>query len=362
MTDGSIPASINRRMMLRGLGLGALGLSLGPLVGCAARNSLSFANWDSHIGETTLADFKDASGIDTTLSVIASEDALIDQLQQRGEVPDLIIASNRMVERLAAAGLLAPLSHARIPNLRNLDPRFADASYDPGRKFSAPYTWLVYGIGYRKSAVKAPPKGWKDLFANPAYAGRIALPADPAKLFRIAARTLGKGPNAITAADLPVLADLLKVQLPRIKAFHTDDGQDLLLGRQVDLVADFNGDLAQVILEDPDLAFVMPEEGSELTCDNLCIPKGASVAENAHLFIDFVLGGQAGSGICETILYPTPNLAAKAMMAAEYRDSPVLFPSAELLARCDYARWKPDLDQAINQAWEGLRQPLNKPG
>jgi spermidine/putrescine transport system substrate-binding protein len=359
MTDRGSPVSLDRRQLLLGLGAGAIGLSL---AGCAARSSLHFANWDNYLGETTLTDFKDASGIDTKLSVIASEDALFDQLNKGSDVPDLVIASNRMVERLTGAGLLATLSHARIPNLRNLDPRFADASYDPGRKHSVPYTWLIYGIGYRKSAVKVPPKGWKDLFANPANAGRIALPADPADLFRIAARTLGKGPNAITVTDVPALAELLKTQLPRIKAFHQDDGQDLLLNKEVDLVADFNGDLAQVILEDPDLAFVMPEEGSELTCDNLCIPKGASAAENAHQFIDFVLGGQAGSGICETILFPTPNLAAKAMMEAAYQQSPVLFPPAELLAKSDFARWNVELDQALNKAWEGLRQPLNKAG
>ena len=354
--------NLNRRSLLCGMGAGAAGLAFSPLAGCAAKSSLNFANWDSYIGETTLADFKDASGIDTRLSVIASEDALFDQLQKGSEMPDLMIASNRMVERLMGAGLLMPLSHALIPNLRNLDPRFADASYDPGRKYSAPYTWLVYGIGYRKSAVIKPPKGWKDLFANPAFAGRIALPADPADLFRIAARALGKGPNAIVDADIPALADLIRAQFDRIKTFHHDDGQDLLLNRQTDLVADFNGDLAQVMLEDPDLAFVMPEDGSELTCDNLCIPKGSSAPENAHQFIDFVLGGQAGSGICETILYPTPNLAAKAMMATEYQTSPVLFPPAELLDRCEYARWNAALDQAMNKAWEGLRQPLNKAG
>lgn len=353
------PLALNRRSLLLGLGVGAVGLSL---AGCAARNSLSFANWDNYLGETTLADFKDASGIDTKLSVIASEEALFDQLKKGSDVPDLVIASNRMVERLAAAGLLATLTKTRLPNLRNLDPRFADASYDPGRKLSVPYTWLVHGIGYRKSAVPVPPKGWKDLFANPAFAGRIALPGNPADLFRIAARTLGKGPNAIIVADIPVLADLLKAQLTRVKAFHTHEGQDLLLERQVDLVADFNGNLAQVILEDPDLAFVMPEEGSILTCDNLCIPKGSGATENAHQFIDFVLGGQAGSAICETILFPTPNLAAKAMMEAAYQQSPVLFPPAELLAKSDFARWNAELDQAMDKAFKELPQPLNKAG
>ena len=345
-----------RRGVLRALGGGAAAIMFAPLAGCGEGEALSFANWENYLGETTLDDFSAASGVDVSLSVIASEDALFDQLRSGTAVPDLLIASNRMVERLTAAQLLLPLSHRRLPNLRNLDPRFAAASYDPGRKFSVPYTWLAYGIGYRKSAVRVPPKGWQDLFQNPAYAGKIALPADPADLFRIAARTLGLGPNMIALTDVPKLAALLKAQLPRIKAFHQDDGQDLLATKQVDLVADFNGDLAQVIFEDPDLGFVMPAEGSELTCDNLCIPAKAARPGNAHTFIDYLLQSQAGKRVLETILFPTPNLAAKALMPQDYQTSPVLFPPAALLDKCDYARWQPALDQAMAKAWAAIYQ------
>lgn len=331
-------------------------MMLAPLGGCGEGEALSFANWENYLGETTLDDFSEASGIDVSLSVIASEAALFDQLRSGTAVPDLIMASNRLVERLTEAHLLLPLSHSRLPNLHNLDPRFADPSYDPGRKYSVPYTWLAYGIGYRKSAVAAPPKGWKELFQNPAYAGKIALPGDPADLFRIAARTLGLGSTAVGLAQVPKLAAVLKAELPRIKLFHQDNGQDLLATKQVDLVADFNGDLAQVMFEDPDLGFVMPEEGSELTCDNLCIPAKAARPGNAHTFIDYLLESQAGKRVLETILFPTPNLAAKALMPDDYQTSPVLFPPATLLDKCDYARWQPELDQAMAKAWAAIYQ------
>ena len=355
--DGSAPLpAISRRGALRALGTAALGLTLASLSGCGEGDSINFATWESYLGETTLEDFKDATGIDVSLSVIASEDALFDQLKNGTAVPDVLIASNRMVERLVAAHLLAPLSHARLPELRNLDPRFADPPYDPGLKYSVPYTWQVYGIGYRKSKVPVPPKGWEDLLGNPAFAGRIALPADAAKLYRIIARTLGKGPNAIAPEDVPLLTALVQRQRARIKTFHTDNGQDLLLNKQVDLVAEFNGDIAQIMLEDPDIGFVMPIEGSELSCDGLCIPALAANASNAHKFIDYLLQSQAGIRVLHTILYPTPNLAAKALMPADYQASAVLFPSPELIAKSDYARWNPQLDVEIKAEWEGLHQ------
>ncbi len=348
--------AITRRRALQGLSTAAIGLTLAPLAGCGEQDSLNFANWESYLGETTLDDFKDASGIDVSLSVIASEDALFKQLSDAASVPDVLIASNRMTERLVKARLLAPLSHARLPDLRNIAPSFADPAYDRGLRYSVPYTWQVQGIGYRKSRVPVAPKGWQDLFDNPAFAGRIALPADAAKLYRIVARTLGKRPNEIAPDDVPLLTTLLQRQLPRIKAFHRDDGQDLLLNKQVDLVAEYNGDMAQVMLEDPDLGFVMPAEGSELTCDGLCIPAQAANAGNAHRFIEYLLQSQAGMRVLQTILYPTPNLAAKALMPPDYQTSPVLFPPAALLAKCDYARWDPRLDAAIKAGWETLHQ------
>lgn len=351
-----ISIAIERRSVLRGLGLGALAFGMPGLAACDDRSALNFANWESYIGETTLDDFKEASGIDVSLSVIPSENALFDQIRSGAQVPDVLVASNRMVERLVAAHLLAPLSHARLPNLRNLDPRFAQPSYDPGNRHAAPYTWLAYGIGYRKSKVARPPTSWHDLFSSPAYAGRIALPADPADLYRITARTLGKGPNAITPADLPRLTALLKTQLPRIKRFYLKDGPDLLLDKTADLVAAFNGDLAQVLLEDPDLGFVLPSEGSELTCDSLCVPARSRNAEGAHQFIDYLLSSQAGMRVLETIVFPTPNRAAKALMPPDYQTSAVLFPPEQAMAKCDFARWAPQLDLAIKAEWETIYQ------
>ena len=349
---------LSRRRAVQGLGTAAIAVSLGSLAGCGESDDLNFANWESYLGETTLDDFREASGIDVSLSIISSEDELFKQLRTGNSVPDLLVAGNRMVERLVAAHLLAPISHSRVPNLRNLDPRFADPAYDKGLTYSVPYTWQVYGIGYRKSKVPVPPKGWQDLFDNPAFAGRFALPLDAPELFGIVARMLGKGPDAIAEEDVPVLAKLLETQLPRVKAFHNDDGQDLLLNKAVDLVAEFNGDIAQVMLEDDDLGFVMPIEGSELTCDGLCVPAHAERPGNAHRFIDYLLQSQAGMRVLHTILYPTPNLAAKALMPSDYQTSGVLFPPADLIAKSGFARWNPPLDKMIRAA----AQPLTSRG
>src|SRR3546814_1571603 len=93
-----------------------------------------------------------------------------------------------------------------------------------------------------------------------------------------------------------------------------DDGQDLLLKGDCDVVLEYNGDMAQAMVEDKDIDFVIPKEGSQLNSDNLCIPKGAPHPKNAHAFINYILDANVDKHITETILYPTPNTAARKLM------------------------------------------------
>ena len=49
---------------------------------------------------------------------------------------------------------------------------------------------------------------------------------------------------------------------------------------------------------------------------------------------------KAGAEISKTILYPTPNAAAKALMPASYRDNLAIFPPADILAKCEYGAFE----------------------
>ena len=114
----------------------------------------------------------------------------------------------------------------------------------------------------------------------------------------------------------------------------------VLASGEVDLVLEYNGDIAQVMKDDPDLDFVVAKEGSLINSDTLCIPKGAPRPNNAHAFINYLLDAQAGAEITKTILYPTPNAAAKALMPDTYKNNPVIFPPADVMAKCEYGAFE----------------------
>ena len=355
----------NRRSILQGLGVAAVGISFGGLTACGdsgggtastgEESTLNFYNWDTYIGETTLEDFKESSGITVNMSLFATNDELFAKLRAGNAGYDVIVPSNDFVERMVQSDLLEELDHSLIPNMSNIDPTFIDVAYDMGRKFSMPYTWLVLGIGYRKSAMKGPIDSWKPLFDSNEYAGKIALLSEAGDIIRLGAKYLGHSVNEITPEIIAEVEALMIKQKPFIRTFHEDNGQDLLLSGEVDLVLEYNGDIAQIMTEDDDIDFVIPKEGSQLNSDNLCIPKGAPHPLNAHAFINNLLDAEVGKKITETILYPTPNAAAKALMPPEYSNNSVIFPPAELMAKCEYAAFNEALQPLYETAFTRIR-------
>lgn len=331
----------SRRGFLADLGAAAVGLSFaGGLAGCGKPGkTLNFYNWDTYIGATTLKDFKAATGIDVNMSLFANNDELFAKLRGGNQGYDVIVPTNDFVQRMVTADMLLPLDHAKIPNMRNIAPEFMKASFDPGRKYSMPYTWLVLGIGYRKSKVQGVPDSWKWVFDSDRYKGRIGLLSESGDLCRLVLKYLGIPMETKDPATFARVQEVLIRQKPNIAVFHEDNGQDLLLAGDIDIVVEYNGDIAQVMREDKDLDFVVPREGSQISSDCLCIPKGAPNPELATEFINYLLDAHAGAEISKTIRYPTPNAAAKALMDADYRDNPVIFPPQAILSKCEYATY-----------------------
>ena len=357
--QGLAARRLSRRGILASLGVAAVGLSLG---GCGrgesgGKEKLNFYTWDTYIGEHTLADFQKATGIAVQASYFATNDELFAKLKSGNPGYDVIVPSNEFVTRMRLAGMLQPLDMKQIPNFRNIAPEFQDADYDqPPPRHSVPYTWLVLGIGYRKSRVNGTPDSWKWLYDSDLYKGRIALSSEAADLIRLGAKYLGDSLNGVTPDVAKQVEDMLIRQKPNIKSFHEDNGQDLLLAGDVDLVMETNGDIAQVAREDSDIGFVVPKEGSLLNADTLCIPKGAPRVEQAHRFINYLLDAQAGKHIIETILYPTPNAAAKALMPATYQENPIIFPSGPGMEASEWGKYEgPDKARAFDEAITRVR-------
>jgi len=341
-----------RRSFMAG-GAALAGLTLLPRGSLGAEEKqVNFYNWDTYIGEDTLENFEEATGIEAKMDLFADNDELFAKFKEGNPGYDVIVPTNDYVERMIAAGMLAEIDYEKIPNISNIAPAFREAEFDPGRKHSVAYMWGTIGLGYRKSNVDATPNSWKWLYAEDKYSGRIALLGDGQNVLTHALKLMGHSLNATDPALIKQAEEMLIAQKQHIKVFADDNGQDLLASGEVDLAQEWNGDLLQVMAEDDDVSFVVPDEGGLLWQDCLCIPKGAPHPDNAHALINYILDADAGAEIADFIQYATPNQAARAKMSDEYNNNPAIFPSDETLAKCEVATYKgEDYVRMIDEAW-----------
>ncbi len=332
----AMKSRVSRRSFLAGTGAVAAGLSIMPRRGWSAEEAkVNFYNWDTYIGETTLDDFKDASGIEAKMDLFADNDELFAKLKEGNPGYDVIVPTNDYVERMLIAEMLEEIDQSKITNFGNIDPAFQDAQFDPGRKYSMPYMWGTQGIGYRKSKVSSVPDSWKAVLESDEYSGRIALLSEG--VIGAALMYRGYSYNSVDPGEIKEVEEMLIKQKPHIKTFAEDNGQDLLLSGEVDLTMEWNGDILQVMEEDDDISYVVPKEGSLVWQDCLCIPKGAPHPENAHKLIDFILDDKVGADIAAFIYYATPNKAARAHLDDDYNKNPAIFPDEATINKLESA-------------------------
>ena len=340
--------SLTRRATLaQGTGLAAA-VTLLPQKAWGQAPTLNIFNWDTYVAPDTIPGFEAATGIRVRYDLFASNDELFAKLRAGNPGYDLVFPSNNYAARMAEAGLLLPLDHARIPNIANLEPDFIDVEFDPGRRFSLPYFWGTVGIGYRMSKVDRP-RSWTTLFTDTTHAGRIALLTETDTLYA-GLRYLGFSINTTNPAEIDAAADLVIAAKPRIRTFAPDTGQDLLIAGEVDLCLEYNGDILQVMEEDDDLNYIVPDEGSARWEDTMCIPVGAQNPEAAHDFIDYIYQPEVHAAIAEYIRYALPNQAAKALIPEADRLNEAIYPPPDIMARSEIARYMGTEIETLYQA------------
>jgi len=233
---------------------------------------------------------------------------------------DLVCPSDYMVPQLVTDGVLDTIDLAHVPNVKNLSSRFAAPDYDAKHEHSVPYQWGLTGIAYRKSAVKDPPRTWKDLFDTAklaAWKGRVSMLDDGRELAAAALLALGHSPNTRDEKEIAAARDLLVKQKEFVAKYDSSQVGETLVRKETAIAQGWSGDIAKAQAEDADIAFVVPEEGTLSYVDNWAIPKGAPEKALAESFIDYLLRPEVAAAAANAHRYASVNEAAKPKILSE---------------------------------------------
>src|SRR5262245_62135128 len=102
--------------------------------------------WSEYLDPEGVKDFEQRFDAHVTMDIYEDSESMLSKLQSGGaSAYDIVVPSDYLVPVLAKLGLLARLRPDRLPNLKNLDPRFVNPPFDPGNEFSVAYQWGTVG-------------------------------------------------------------------------------------------------------------------------------------------------------------------------------------------------------------------------
>lgn len=332
-------------------------LLVGTLFGCAAKedsNTLYVLNWGDYIDEALLTQFEEETGIQVNYTTMATNEEMMVKLEEADCIYDVCFPSDYIIERLIQKDLLHELNKDNIPNLQYIDERFLDLDFDPENKYSVPYMWGTVGILYNTTMVQEPVTSW-DILWDETYADQILMYDSIRDTIGVALMKLGYSINTRNEADIQAAEEALIAQKPIVQAYLGDPIKDRLISGGAAMGIVYSGDAMWCMYENPDLAYAVPETGSNLWFDNIIIPKTSDNTEAAEAFINFLCDPEVAAQNAEYIGYSTPNAAALEILGEEYINDPTYNPPQELLDKCEIFHDLGDFITVYNDAWNRIK-------
>lgn len=264
-------------------------LSLSACAEAETSKTLKVFNWGVYIDETLIDEFEAEYGVEVIYDTFDSNETMYTKLAS-GEVYDVLYPSDYMVDRLIEEGLVQKLESETKAVLESYLPFILGQDYDPENDYSIPYFWGNVGILYDTNIVdeKDVSEGW-NVFKNPKYAGQVYFYDSERDAFMVALKALGYSTNTENESELSLAYEWLVELNQSMKAVYvTDDVIDNMIAGNKALAIVYSGDAAYILDENEDMAYFVPNEGSNVWIDSMVIPSNAQNPKLANAWIRFM--------------------------------------------------------------------------
>src|SRR5687768_5445560 len=355
----------------------------GMVGGGEPAGTLIFANWplyidqDEETGESpTLQQFTEETQIEFDY-----QEAIQDNQEFFGTIQpalsagqdtgwDMIVPTDWMVGKMIGLGYLEAFDvAASVPNfVANAADKYKNPTYDADNRHSVPWQSGITGIAYNPELTGREITGFADLL-DAEFEGRIGMFSEVRDSLSLALLHNGVQPKDATEDDVRAAADLLQEQAPLVRGYYGNEYAQALADGSLAVTMAWSGDVFQLQFDNPDLRFVVPDEGAILWIDNMTIPKGAQHPNDALAMMDYVYRPEVAAQITEWVNYICPVPAAQEIIrqhAAEAEgedadylnavaESELVFPTEEMLGRLHSYKV---LDEEEERQWNELFQEV----
>lgn len=341
-----------------------------------------FANWPEYMPEDKgpLEKFKKDTGISYEYKEVIQENAEFfgkaDPVLRAGQSLgyDIVVMTNGIqLQHMIELGYAVALDHSKLPNFQaNAGEKYRERSYDPGNKYTVPYTSGVTGIAYNTDYVKDEITSIESLF-DPKFKGRVGMMADAQEIGNFGMFALGIDPEKSTEADWKKAGEKLKAQREAgiVRKYYDQSYIDAVSKGDIWLSMAWSGDVFQRQLAGEPVKFVVPAEGGTIWTDNMLIPKGAANPLDALMLMDYLYQPAVSAELDEYIQYVTPVPVVRDLLREKAKtakgeskkaledmvDSPLMFPTEADYAKLrTYTGLTTQQEQVFNPIFQSITQ------
>lgn len=342
------------------------GVIVASLAGCGGAASTNanageviVYNWGEYIDPDVLDQFEEETGIHVVYDEFETNEAMYPKVEAGAAQYDVICPSDYMIDKMISNDLLAELNFDNIPNAKEYigaDYYEQSKQFDPENKYSIPYCWGTVGILYNKTMVDEPVTSW-DILWDEKYADNILMQDSVRDAFMVSLKRLGYSMNTQNISEIEKATAALIEQKPIVQAYVIDQVRDKMIGNEAALGVIYSGEAIYTQRENPDLEYVIPEEGTNIWIDSWVMLKNAPNKENAEIFLNFMCRPDIALKNFEYITYSTPNTGAQELIEDEdIKNSPIAFPDLSQYNNLEtFSYLGEEYDELLNEYWKQLK-------
>ena len=322
-----------------------------------AKPTLRIYTWSDYIAQSVIDRFEKEYGCKIVIDTFESNELMFEKLKTGKADYDIAMPSSYQIPAMEENGMIRPLDHKKLPNVRrNFDAHYAANILDPSFFFSVPYAMTLTGFVYRKDKVgNAPVNSW-DVFETASFKGRMSLLDDIRETIGGGLKALGYSLNSASKDEIEAATRKVLEWKRNIAKFESEQYEASVASGDWVVGHGYSSDAIQLMLKDPNIGFALPEEGFTIAFDEMVIPAASKQSNLAHAFINFCYDPDVAAANMSAVCSPMPVAAAFPKLDAKLRE--LVVPSAETLHRGEVLRSlddKPEAFKLYNEAWERIK-------
>ena len=291
-------------------------LGLSPAVRAGDAN-LTVFDWSGFELQALIEPFVAAHGM-PTYTLFGDDDEAFQKLTS-GFKADVAHPCSQMIQKYRDAGIIEPWDVSRIPNFKDIDPRFLNSKIfsDDKGVWYIPTDYAYTAVAYNTKEVPVEDVASLDVFLNPKYAGRISLPDNADDVWALALLATGVSDwSNINDDQFKAAADWLRKVHPNVRAYWADPSQlsQLMASGEVLVAWNWNDTIALLHQQNFPVGFQRQakEGASNWFCGYVNLKDGPGSEDQAYDFINAWLDHGSAKGLLANIGYASTNTVSMA--------------------------------------------------